>query len=169
MQEDILAKERKFHDEWASTIDVDGIRVADYFEATRNFDAIRHDGQDISHLLKLALDHEDSNVRDMYIKTIINAGYRLEMEKEVQRREILSTREELTKSNNRVIELEDELSRLNRETVEQQKQKADCVLEIQEGFQERDRMVTEGWINTSQFQVSMEKVREEVKKQLDKK
>lgn len=33
MLEERLAKERKFHDEWASTIDVDGIRVADYFEA----------------------------------------------------------------------------------------------------------------------------------------
>lgn len=33
MQDDILKKERQFHDQWASTIDVDGIRVADYFEA----------------------------------------------------------------------------------------------------------------------------------------
>ncbi len=33
MQEERLAKERKFHDNWASTIEVDGIRVADYFEA----------------------------------------------------------------------------------------------------------------------------------------
>ena len=33
MQEDILRKEQDFHDRWASTIDVDGIRVADYFEA----------------------------------------------------------------------------------------------------------------------------------------
>ena len=33
MQNERLAKERKFHDDWASTIDVDGIRVADYFEA----------------------------------------------------------------------------------------------------------------------------------------
>ncbi|MBW4521465.1 MAG: class I SAM-dependent methyltransferase [Scytolyngbya sp. HA4215-MV1] len=33
LQDDILKKEREFHDQWASTIDVDGIRVADYFEA----------------------------------------------------------------------------------------------------------------------------------------
>lgn len=33
MQEEIFAKERLFHDIWAATIDVDGIRVADYFEA----------------------------------------------------------------------------------------------------------------------------------------
>ena len=33
MQEDVLRKEQDFHDRWASTIDVDGIRVADYFEA----------------------------------------------------------------------------------------------------------------------------------------
>lgn len=33
MPDEILAKERKFHDIWASTIDVDGIRVVDYFES----------------------------------------------------------------------------------------------------------------------------------------
>jgi len=33
MQEDTLEKERQFHDAWASTIDVDGIQVKDYFEA----------------------------------------------------------------------------------------------------------------------------------------
>ena len=33
MQEDVLRKEQDFHDRWASTIEVDGIRVADYFEA----------------------------------------------------------------------------------------------------------------------------------------
>ncbi len=32
MQDEILAKERKFHDIWASTIDIEGIRVVDYFE-----------------------------------------------------------------------------------------------------------------------------------------
>lgn len=30
---DLLKREQDFHDRWASTIDVDGIRVADYFEA----------------------------------------------------------------------------------------------------------------------------------------
>ena len=33
MPNERLAKERKFHDDWASTIEVDGIKVADYFEA----------------------------------------------------------------------------------------------------------------------------------------
>lgn len=33
MQDEILWKERQFHDRWAAAIDVDGIRVADYFEA----------------------------------------------------------------------------------------------------------------------------------------
>ena len=33
MQDEILAKERKFHDMWASTIDIEGIRVVDYFES----------------------------------------------------------------------------------------------------------------------------------------
>ena len=30
---DLLQREQAFHDQWASTIDVDGIRVSDYFEA----------------------------------------------------------------------------------------------------------------------------------------
>lgn len=33
MQNEILRKEQEFHDRWAAIIDVDGIRVADYFEA----------------------------------------------------------------------------------------------------------------------------------------
>jgi SAM-dependent methyltransferase len=33
MIDDTLSKERQFHDTWAAAIDVDGIRVADYFEA----------------------------------------------------------------------------------------------------------------------------------------
>jgi ubiquinone/menaquinone biosynthesis C-methylase UbiE len=32
-QDDLLQREQSFHDQWASTIDVDGIRVVDYFEA----------------------------------------------------------------------------------------------------------------------------------------
>lgn len=33
MTDDIFAKERKFHDQWAQSIDIEGIRVRDYFEA----------------------------------------------------------------------------------------------------------------------------------------
>ena len=33
MQEETLEKERRFHDAWAAAINVDGIRVQDYFEA----------------------------------------------------------------------------------------------------------------------------------------
>ncbi|WP_263970955.1 class I SAM-dependent methyltransferase [Leptolyngbya sp. NIES-2104] len=33
MKDDLLRREQAFHDQWASTIDVDGIRVCDYFEA----------------------------------------------------------------------------------------------------------------------------------------
>ncbi|GAB4366527.1 MAG: hypothetical protein Kow00121_03990 [Elainellaceae cyanobacterium] len=33
MQDEILRKEQEFHDQWAAAIDVEGIRVRDYFEA----------------------------------------------------------------------------------------------------------------------------------------
>lgn len=33
MQDNILQKEKDFHDQWAAAIDVEGIRVSDYFEA----------------------------------------------------------------------------------------------------------------------------------------
>jgi ubiquinone/menaquinone biosynthesis C-methylase UbiE len=33
MQDDLLQREQDFHDQWASTIDIDGINVRDYFEA----------------------------------------------------------------------------------------------------------------------------------------
>jgi chromosome segregation ATPase len=139
--------------------------VASYFEATRNYDAIRYDGQEISPFLKFALDHEDADVRDVFLKAIVNAGYRLEIDKEIQRRDILNIRKNLTQSNNRVIE--NELARLRGETVERQKEKADCVFEIQDGLRERDKMITEGWIHNSQFQVSMEEVREVLTETLD--
>ena len=33
MKDEIFAKEKRFHDQWASSIDVEGIKVKDYFEA----------------------------------------------------------------------------------------------------------------------------------------
>lgn len=33
MEDETLERERQFHDAWAAAIDVDGIQVADYFEA----------------------------------------------------------------------------------------------------------------------------------------
>jgi SAM-dependent methyltransferase len=45
--QDILQKEQEFHDRWASIIDVEGIRVADYFEvctAPENRFILRHLG-----------------------------------------------------------------------------------------------------------------------------
>jgi hypothetical protein len=33
LPQDLLQREQEFHDQWASTIDIDGIRVLDYFEA----------------------------------------------------------------------------------------------------------------------------------------
>ena len=33
MQDEILKKEQEFHDQWASAIDIEGIKVKDYFEA----------------------------------------------------------------------------------------------------------------------------------------
>ncbi len=33
MQDEVLRKEQVFHDQWAAALDVDGIQVADYFEA----------------------------------------------------------------------------------------------------------------------------------------
>ena len=50
MQEHIFDKEKKFHDQWASIIDVEGIKVKDYFEACtapENQFILRHMG-DIS-------------------------------------------------------------------------------------------------------------------------
>jgi len=48
MQDDIFDKEKRFHDQWASTIDVEGIKVKDYFEACtapENRFILRHMGE----------------------------------------------------------------------------------------------------------------------------
>ncbi len=47
MREDVFDKEKRFHDQWASTIDVEGIKVKDYFEAStapENRFILRHMG-----------------------------------------------------------------------------------------------------------------------------
>lgn len=48
MGDDIFEKERKFHDQWAAIIDVEGIKVQDYFEACtapENRFILRHLGE----------------------------------------------------------------------------------------------------------------------------
>lgn len=136
--------------------------VADYFEATRHFDALRCSEDEQGHLIKLALDDRKQEIRELFFNKILAAGYRLEIEKELQRRDILHKRQMLTQSNQKVIKYKDELSRLHNKTVEQQKLKAVHVLDIQTGLQEREQLVTGGWITTSQFQVMFEEVREEL-------
>ena len=47
MRENVFDKEKRFHDQWASTIDVEGIKVKDYFEAStapENRFILRHMG-----------------------------------------------------------------------------------------------------------------------------
>ena len=66
MREDVFDKEKRFHDQWASTIDVEGIKVKDYFEACtapENRFILRHMG-DIrgKHLLDLGCGAGENSV-----------------------------------------------------------------------------------------------------------
>jgi predicted nucleic acid-binding Zn-ribbon protein len=140
--------------------------LATAFGRTRNFDAVQDGGEDttgtedrLGPLVRLALDDDDPLVRQRVEEAVVAAGYALELDRERQRREILRLRDDLTTTNARIVELEERIARLVREATDTQLDRADCGLAIQAGLQERDLVVTDGWLTTTAIQVDLEEVR----------
>jgi predicted nucleic acid-binding Zn-ribbon protein len=140
--------------------------LADAFRRTRNFDAIQDGGEDaqgaddrLGSLIRVALDDSDSEVRRRVEESVVQAGYALELERERQRREILRLREDLTTTNRRIVELEERIGTLVQAATDVQLDRADHALEIQEGLQQRDGLITEGWLTAAGTQVDLEEVR----------
>lgn len=143
---------------------IDALAAA--FRDTRNFDAVQDGGEDaegaedrLGPLLRFALDDTDPGVRERVEESVVAAGYALELERERQRREILRLRDDLTTTNARIVELEERIASLVHETTDVQLDRADHGLEIQEGLQERDFVITDGWLTTTEIQVDLEEVR----------
>ncbi|MDJ0841052.1 MAG: hypothetical protein QNK37_31360 [Acidobacteriota bacterium] len=135
--------------------------LAHWFETGKVFEGVQHNGTEIGRILELALDGEFSLV-DRFRQAVINAGYELELRRELQRREIMSNREHLTQNNEEIIRLEDQEHQLTSRTLDTEKSKADLILSAQDDIVARERMITTGWLRTSRFQVDMEEVREQL-------
>lgn len=142
--------------------------LAQAFRATANFEAVQDKGEDpgdasrLGPMIRLALDDPDEEVRRETERAVVETGYALELERERQRRELLRLRAELTHTNQQIIELEAAIALLVRTTTETQVERAEQALAVQAGLQDRDLIVTEGWLATASFQVDLEEVRIEL-------
>jgi predicted nucleic acid-binding Zn-ribbon protein len=139
--------------------------IADYFRQTRVFEGVQNDGQ-IGPMLQLALDDQDSDVRQFAENAIISSGYALELQRERQRRELLRLSDERTETHHQVIKFDKALSDLNNQASEVQTKRADHALEIQALIQARELIVTQGWINSSHMQVDLGEVGEQLEQAL---
>jgi predicted nucleic acid-binding Zn-ribbon protein len=139
--------------------------IADYFQQTRVYEGVQNDGQ-IGPMLQLALDDQEQAVRQFAEQAIISSGYALELQRERQKRNVLQLSDEFTDNYQQVITFENRFSELSNQVNEVQTRRADHALQIQALLQERDCLVTEGWITTSNLQVDLGEVREILNKTL---
>jgi len=133
--------------------------IADYFRQTRVYEGVQNDGQ-IGPMLQLALEDQDSNVRKFAENAIISSGYALELQRERQRRDLLRLSDERTETHQQVIKFDKAFSDLTNQASETQTKRADHALQIQALLQEREFIVTQGWINSSHMQVDLGEVGE---------
>jgi len=136
------------------------------FERTRNYEAVANNGQSLGLLLKLAF-HEDRDLRTPAKQAINNAGYKAEYLRERQKRRLFKLRSELTEREKRVTELELQIGELSGSITEQQVERTDVRLRIQELLQQRDILVTCSWINTTRMQVDLQEIREALRAALE--
>jgi chromosome segregation ATPase len=139
--------------------------LAGAFRQTRNFEAVQDGGEEaegedrLGPMIRLALDDPDEEVRRDAERAVVDAGYQLELRREQERRQILHLRDQLTDTNRRIVELEDEISGLTRDATEAQVARAEHTFEVQGHLGQRDLLTTDGWLTTTEVQVDLEEVR----------
>ncbi|HYO12591.1 MAG TPA: hypothetical protein VE685_05295, partial [Thermoanaerobaculia bacterium] len=136
--------------------------LAGFFRRTREYTAVQDHGGALGPMLRLAFDDADPEVRQTAEAALVESGYPLEVERERQRRLLLHLRDDLTASNARIVQLEDEVANLGARAVAVQAERVDNGLAVQELLQQRDLLLTESWIFTSELQVDLEEVRVEL-------
>jgi predicted nucleic acid-binding Zn-ribbon protein len=136
--------------------------VCEVIEDLRHYDFLERRDLAISPLLTLALDDPDSAVRERAIATVHRAGYTAELERELQRRELERLRETLTVTENTIVDLEKRLHELGSQVTLAQGERTDLSLQLQEQTQQREFVVTEGWIATADIQVQLQEVQIEL-------
>lgn len=139
--------------------------LASAFRQTRNFEAVQDGGEEaegedrLGPMIRLALDDPDEEVRRDAEHAVIDAGYQLELQREQERRQILHLRDQLTDTNRRIVELEDEITGLTHDATEAQVTRAEHTFEVQGHLGQRDLLATDGWLTTTEVQVDLEEVR----------
>lgn len=141
--------------------------VCDYFERTRNYEAVQSNGNQTAPLIALALDDQDEAARHYAEQAIIKAGYKLELEKEQQRREILRLSDEITASNDRIIEAEKKQRALSLQSIDAQTEHSQTILQVQDLQQQQETLVTAGFITTANQEVSLARIRENLERTLE--
>jgi archaellum component FlaC len=134
--------------------------LTDYFIKVRIFDAVQGCTDSIGVMIGLALDDPDTEIRNYTRQAIISAGFELELERELQKRELFKLRDSLTNSNKQVIRYEDEVAKLTNDSTNLQKDRVDCSVNVQELLGVRDVQATDSMIATVNLQISLEEVRE---------
>jgi archaellum component FlaC len=133
--------------------------LSGFFRRTREYTAVQDHGGALGPMLRLTFDDADPEARQMAEAALVESGYSLEVERERQRRLLLHLRDDLTTSNSHIVQLEDEVANLGTQAVTVQAGRVEHGLAVQELLQQRDILLTESWIFTSELQVDLEEVR----------
>ena len=141
----------------------------------------------VKYLIPIAFDDPDPTIRERARLTLENAsmetsvmisdsddpdnnvcasGYTQELNKESQRREILRLASSLDQINKTIIAIEETIDRLIIELNQSVMKRTNTTISIQISLQQRDALVTEGWIDYSELQVRMHSILEQLQQAL---
>lgn len=129
------------------------------FRRTLNFTAVQDGGVRAGRFVGLVFDHADARIRQLAERALIEGGYRAEVERERQRRDLQALTVSFEAGSARLVELD---SRLTGQTIDASAlrvEQAAPSLAVQEGLQERNLLVTGGWVSTATFQLDMKELR----------
>ncbi len=135
--------------------------LAEWFEATRPIAGVLNQGNDFGRVIRIALNSAEP-MQERYWQAVIDAGYHLELEKENQRRQVIKNRDDLTRSNSKILQWEAEIANVNKDLTQTQLSKAEQVLDVQGKLAQRDRLITRGWLSTTQLQIDLAELREQL-------
>lgn len=139
--------------------------IAYYFKQTCVYHGIQNDGQ-IGPMIALALDDKDPFICQLAKDAIISTGYQPELQREEQKRCLEQLSKDLFHNQHQVNDLDKKRTQLGREIDVQYKDRSSIDLEVQALLQQREGLVTAGWIHTAQLQVDLAELQEKLKARL---
>jgi len=136
--------------------------IVNYFRQTRIYEGIQNDGQ-IGPLISLALDDKDVNIRLLTENAIIEAGYETELQRERQKRKLIQLNDKFEENFQQVIKFDKQSSELSTALSAEHTKRATHTLHVQTLLQQRESIMTQGWIDASHLQVDLAEVKEILK------